>query len=141
MPILGLPTSMGCWMYLKIGIASFIFLTLSRYGGTALNDYANVRVVDSTGQTFQFSYSLISNPGWSYVTLPVVSANNYWGGANDGIFHLPLRFQTLFLLDGNKVAQTSVVYFTPPVLVSLILKLHNLYAGVFATLSRYTSCD
>jgi hypothetical protein len=46
----------------------------------------------------------------------------YWGGANDGVYHLPIKFSNFILIDGNKRAQSSTVYFTPPILVSLILK-------------------
>lgn len=81
------------------------------------NDTPRVRVIDATGQTFQLSYPTINWSGWGYITLQVVGGSS-WGGANDGQFHLPLKFDTLFLFDTDQLAQKGVVYFTPPVLVS-----------------------
>jgi hypothetical protein len=48
----------------------------------------------------------------------VDSGTDYWGGANDGVLHLPLKLGASFLLDSSMLAQEGVVYFTPPVLVS-----------------------
>ncbi len=110
-----------------------------RYGTYSQSNYARLRLMDSTGQTFQFTYAEITWTGWkyvffyfffitrnyvimfnfccSYVSLSLTNGG-FWGGANDGIMHLPLKFEDIFLLDTTRNAQTSTVYFTPPVLVS-----------------------
>ncbi len=59
-----------------------------------------VRVVDSTGQTHQYNVkgrSIESSTGeqWRKVHLPVSSSKDYFGGANDGVLHPPVRSITL----------------------------------------------
>eukprot|EP00026_Physarum_polycephalum_P010130 Phypoly_transcript_10281.p1 GENE.Phypoly_transcript_10281~~Phypoly_transcript_10281.p1 ORF type:complete len:417 (+),score=61.38 Phypoly_transcript_10281:2-1252(+) len=95
-----LPAAMGCWIY-----------------ASAQLDYARVRVVDATGQTFQLTYGQLTWTGWQYVTFAFLPGGEYWGGANDGQFHLPLKLVASFLLDSTRSANSGVVYFTPPVLI------------------------
>lgn len=83
-----------------------------------------------------------------YVTLPF-TASTYWGGANDGQFHLPLKLIASFLLDSTESANSGVVYFTPPVLVSQLnfetsifcyfVNARYSFLFIFAQ-SRFSSC-
>lgn len=55
-----------------------------------------IRVLDSTGQTLQFAVkgrSIESSTGeqWQKVHLPISKSSNYYGGANDGLLHPPIR--------------------------------------------------
>lgn len=55
-----------------------------------------IRILDSTGQTLQFSVrgrSLESSTGeqWQRVHLPISKSSNYFGGANDGVLRPPIR--------------------------------------------------
>ena len=57
---------------------------------------ASLRVVDSTGQTLQFSVpprTLESSDGskWQRVVVLVGSSTLFYGGANDGVLHSPIR--------------------------------------------------
>lgn len=71
-----------------------------------------LRVVDSTGQTLQFkgltarSLENASGANWQRVQVPVKSSSSFWGGAADGVLHLPIK-QTA-VLAGN------VALATPP---------------------------
>jgi hypothetical protein len=49
-----------------------------------------VRVLDSTGQTFQHHLNVEPNDNWQHVTLPQLAGREKWGGANDGQWHGPL---------------------------------------------------
>ena len=56
----------------------------------------SLRVVDGTGQTLQFPIALrtLEQPGginWRSVQIPVGSSTNHWEGADDGVFHGPLK--------------------------------------------------
>ncbi len=58
-----------------------------------------VRFADSTGQTFQ---ATLGTPGEDWTTLSAgVEARGlgHWGGANDGAFHPPLRWEAVLLVD------------------------------------------
>lgn len=55
-----------------------------------------LRVIDSTGQTLQFKTSArplenYQGTQWTRVQLPVGSSTTRWGGANDGVLHLPIK--------------------------------------------------
>lgn len=56
-----------------------------------------LRVVDNTGQTLQFkgltarSLENASGANWQRVQVPVGSSSVYWGGAADGVLHLPIK--------------------------------------------------
>jgi hypothetical protein len=47
-----------------------------------------------------------------------MEATSYWGGANDGVVHYPIRWDTVFLLDGTRIATSGVVYFSSPIIYS-----------------------
>jgi hypothetical protein len=62
---------------------------------------ARVRVVDSTGQTFQHSVipaGALESPDPNLllpITLKFGATNSYWGGAADGVFHPPAKSVTV----------------------------------------------
>lgn len=63
-----------------------------------------LRVVDNTGQTLQFKISArpLENPtgaNWQRVQIPVGSSASFWGGANDGVLHLPIKTVTVMAGD------------------------------------------
>jgi hypothetical protein len=104
--IKGEPKALGLWVW-------------GDGGGGAL---CRLRFVDSTGQTFQPAGERITWKGWRYVTIPMdasaAGAGGHWGGANDGVIHYPVHWDTLFLLDRDKAkAADGTVYFAGPTLV------------------------
>lgn len=57
---------------------------------TADVDSIGIRVVDSTGQTFQFTRPLQRTAAWQEVVLADLSAPKVvWGGGGDKVFHQP----------------------------------------------------
>lgn len=56
-----------------------------------------VRVVDSTGQTLQFKrisarpIENVTGSNWQRIVVPLTNSQVFWGGANDGVVHLPLK--------------------------------------------------
>ncbi len=61
-----------------------------------------LRVTDATGQDFQKQVDA-SEAGWQNVTVMLDDWTASWGGANDGVFHSPLR--TIgFLMEGQGLA-------------------------------------
>lgn len=56
-----------------------------------------VRVVDSTGQTLQFKQlplrpiENVSGSNWQRILVSLTKSDSFWGGANDGIVHLPIK--------------------------------------------------
>ena len=49
-----------------------------------------LRIVDSTGQTFQYGFSGSTDGDWEEFSFVTEGIGSRWGGANDGILHLPL---------------------------------------------------
>lgn len=49
-----------------------------------------VRVIDSTGQTFQHKMYLKAIADWQLIKLDQLTSNLYWNGAADGVWHGPL---------------------------------------------------
>jgi hypothetical protein len=82
-PLTGQPYALGMWVY-----------------GDRSEDLIRIRFTDSTGQTFQPDGGPVSWKGWRYVTFSLLGDQaGHWGGADDGIVHPPIRFDTLFLVD------------------------------------------
>lgn len=85
------PTALGLWIY-----------------GDGKGNIPRVRFVDATNQTFQPDGEAITWKGWRYVEFPMDGTRaGRWGGANDGIVHYPIRWDTLFLLDSAGGRATS----------------------------------
>jgi hypothetical protein len=43
-------------------------------------------------------------------------ALHHWGGAKDGEIHYPIRWDTLFLIDGRNNAAEGEIYLAAPIL-------------------------
>lgn len=72
-----------------------------------------VRIVDSTGEVFQFQKKVSPRSGqWQKAELLLTpdSVRNSWGGNNDKKLDYPLKFQSL-ILDGNKNGVSKVSYY------------------------------
>ncbi len=76
-----------------------------------------LRFHDSTGQCFQPSGSSLKWKGWRYVTFPMQGALDHWGGANDGVIHYPVRWDSMLLIDGQRKKVSSKVYIACPMLM------------------------
>ncbi|MDQ3813396.1 MAG: glycoside hydrolase family 5 protein [Armatimonadota bacterium] len=98
----GQPKMFGLWIY-----------------GDGEGNLARLRFMDSTGQTFQPGGHKIDWKGWRYVTFPLDGADaGHWGGANDGVIHYPIKWDTLFLLDNPSRGKTQgEIYISGPTLI------------------------
>jgi len=68
------------------------------------------RFVDSTGQFFQPDMGRLATTDWRATEIPLdgKTSTAHWGGANDGVPHPPLRWDSLLLIDSaNKAAPKS----------------------------------
>lgn len=64
-----------------------------------------MRYLDKTGQTFQPEGIVVDWKGWRLVSFPLDgSTGGRWGGANDGVVHLPARITTLAVIDNPRGA-------------------------------------
>ena len=103
--IAGVPKALGIWIY-----------------GDAGGCQPRARFKDQTGQVFQPSGPKIDWQGWRYVTLPMQIGEgdqlSHWGGANDGIIHYPILWDSLFLLDNvSRQAAKGEIFFSAPTLI------------------------
>jgi hypothetical protein len=58
------------------------------------------RFVDATGQTFQPDYGVIDWTGWKWIAMPLDGTSaGHWGGANDGVIHYPIAWDSVALVD------------------------------------------
>jgi hypothetical protein len=97
----GQPTGFGLWIY-----------------GDGQGTSPRLRVRDATGQTWQPSGPGVDWTGWRYVEFPLTEASGHWGGAEDGVIHLPLVWDSLFLLDNpTRKTNRGAVYITAPVVL------------------------
>ena len=101
----GKPKDFGVWVY-----------------GDKKDGSTRIRYVDSTGQTFQPASKSISWSGWRFIKFPMQPSDGstgHWGGANDGVVHYPIRWDTIFLLDKPRADEPfkSEVYISGPVLI------------------------
>jgi len=72
-----------------------------------------VRTVDATGQFFQHKLPLAATTDWQQVSLLSMTSSNYWGGANDGVWHGPILQMSVmvtsdYLLPGKSKAALLV---------------------------------
>jgi hypothetical protein len=98
----------------------------SRFGlwlhGDGKGCQARIRFTDSTGQTFQSDGPKIDWTDWRYITFPMQSTEEkplaHWGGANDGVIHYPIKWDTIFLLDNvSRQPVEGEVYLSAPTLI------------------------
>jgi hypothetical protein len=90
--------------------------------GDAKDCQARVRFTDSTGQAFQPDGPKIDWAGWRYVTFPMQSTDEkplaHWGGANDGVIHYPIKWDSIFLLDNvSRQPVKGEIYLSAPTLI------------------------
>jgi hypothetical protein len=83
---------------------------------------ARVRFKDKTGQVFQPDGPKIDWKGWRYVTLPMRSTEEkplaHWGGANDGVIHYPIEWDSIFILDNvSREPVEGEIYLSAPTLI------------------------
>jgi len=96
-----------------------------------------IRLRDATGQVHQVRGAPVSWKGWRYITFSLRPAadsgqtmiplpgsgaeqrvsRSHWGGANDGVMHTPIEWDSLFLLDGNRRAMEGEIFLSAPTLV------------------------
>jgi hypothetical protein len=78
-----------------------------------------LRVIDSTGQCFQPTGPDVTWTGWRPVVMPLDGGNvGHWGGADDGVVHWPVRWDTYLLIDKDRGrAGKGEVLMAGPVLV------------------------
>lgn len=75
---------------------------------------ARIRFSDATKQYFQPDGLRITWKGWRYVTFPLRSEASgpvpHWAGANDGVAHYPIRWDSVLLLDVNRQEVSGEVW-------------------------------
>jgi hypothetical protein len=77
-----------------------------------------LRVVDAARQTWQPAGDEIDWVGWRFVEFEFQPSAAHWGGANDGVIHFPLRWDSLFLLDNvQKRKSEGTLCIAAPVLI------------------------
>jgi len=103
LPIRGKPKKVGMWVY----------------NTSNTRDWVRCRVVDSTGQTFQPTASEpLTWQGWKWITMSLDDPNvGHWGGANDGVIHYPMRWDSIFLIDSTSHPHQGTVYFAGVTLI------------------------
>ncbi|HEY6293782.1 MAG TPA: hypothetical protein VI455_19685 [Terriglobia bacterium] len=68
--------------------------------GDASGTLPYLRFTDSTGQTFQEGGGPINWHGWRYVLILMdTPRGTHSGGANDGVIHYPIRWDSLFMIE------------------------------------------
>ncbi len=103
LPIREKPKAVGMWVY----------------NTSNTRDWIRCRFVDSTGQTFQpTAGEPLTWQGWKWVTMSLDDPNvGHWGGANDGVIHYPIRWDSIFLIDSTSNPHQGTVYFTGMTLI------------------------
>ncbi|MGC8667979.1 MAG: cellulase family glycosylhydrolase [Chthonomonadales bacterium] len=87
--------------------------------GDGSGNLARLRFTDASGQTFQPDGGAINFKGWKLLSFPLQgSTGGHWGGADDGVIHYPIHFDTLFLVDSARGQETGgTLYLAAPTLV------------------------
>ncbi len=100
--IQGEPRSFGLWVY-----------------GDGAGNTLGLRFVDQTGQVFEEGGTPITWKGWRYAVFPMGTAlAKHWGGADDGVIHYPIRWDTLFLVSNAERKETQgIVFISAPTLI------------------------
>ncbi|MBI2589514.1 hypothetical protein HYW32_00560 [Candidatus Berkelbacteria bacterium] len=80
-PIPGAPTTIGLWI-----------------DGDNSSNIWRMRIKDATDQVHQLMLGTFPS-GWRYVRYDLVNAEarSHWGGANDGVIHYPIRFDSILI--------------------------------------------
>lgn len=89
--------------------------------GDGVGNLARLRVRDESGQTFQPTGEpqALDWKGWKLVSFALDGrSSGHWGGANDGIVHGSLAWDSVFLLDSaSRLPQSGELYLANPTLV------------------------
>jgi hypothetical protein len=86
--------------------------------GDGQNASPRLRIVDATGQTFQPMADAIDWTGWRYIEFDFHAPCGHWGGANDGVMHFPIHWDTLFLIDNvSRQKNEGTLYLALPALI------------------------
>jgi hypothetical protein len=77
--------------------------------GNRSGDHLRSRFQDATGQTFQAGLGSLDWSDWRPVRVELDGRKeaSHWGGANDGIPHLPLAWEALILIDSARRKDVS----------------------------------
>ncbi len=71
--------------------------------GDGSQNHLRLRFTDAAGQTFQPSAERMTWKGWRYVEFALDgSGAGHWGGANDGVVHYPIHWDSVLLIDGTR---------------------------------------
>jgi hypothetical protein len=100
--ILGEPKALGLWIH---GDGSGVLPYLS--------------FLDSSGQSFEEGGGPINWKGWRYVLIFMDTPQaSHSGGANDGVIHYPIRWDSLLTLrNATQNEMSGIIYFTGPTLI------------------------
>lgn len=92
----GKPTAVGLWVH-----------------GDGSGNTLRCKIKDSTGQVFQSTYGAVNWTGWKWITLKLAGPDlHHWGGANDGVIHYPVKWDSPLLIDnGNLKANQPLKIF------------------------------
>ncbi len=75
--------------------------------GEPSGDQLHMRFIDATNQTFQPDGPKLNFKEPRFVNFPLDgSSGSHWGGANDGIVHYPIRFDSILLIDSANRQKT-----------------------------------
>ena len=87
--------------------------------GDGSGNSLRLRFVDSTGQTFQPVGEPLKWKGWRCVVIRMDAPNaGHWGGADDGVIHYPIKWDTLLLIDKDRNQKSQgEIYIACPTLV------------------------
>ena len=96
-PIPGRPLALGMWIH-----------------GDGSNNALRMRLIDSTGQTFQPTGPNLTWQGWRWVTFDLTDLKHagHWGGADDGVPHGEFKLDCPLLLDGSRNETQGTIWFT-----------------------------
>jgi hypothetical protein len=90
--------------------------------GDAKGCLARIRFKDASGQTFQSDGPKIDFTGWRVAKFSMQSSAEHplphWGGANDGVIHYPITWDSILLLDNvSKEAVEGEIHISAPTLI------------------------
>lgn len=81
-----------------------------RAKGEADDTQLRVRILDATGETFQYSLGFLPHT-WLFYTVQLGSNSAHWGGNNDSVIDQPITFDSLLLDDTDGSFASGTVQF------------------------------
>jgi hypothetical protein len=76
--------------------------------------HINARYIDATGQTFQPGMGNLDFEGWRALRYALRGITYCWGGAGDGVQHLPLKLDSLVNIDGTRLPDSQKTVLVGP---------------------------